>query len=290
MLHFMRRSLMFQLLRVYLLFVVIVLIGGVGVDAVVEQQVRNGVQASDQALAQDIALETSLQLSDAEHSLVALSKLAAQARTPAAMESLFYAFQSTRNDVNYVYWLDPVGDLRVSWPAAGITLGAEFSPPEVVQRVRMAYSPVFEIGVSVEVAFNAGVIIAEPVRDAHNKLLGIVATSLSLDELSEPLGAVVQAQQHQGRQLKISIIDNQGVLIGTPEHKRILQTVLDELPGATQALQGHVVSRLGPWLDGQDWLFSAVPVPDAGWAVVVQRPANEALAVVTQFRLWLFGA
>ncbi len=62
MLPFMRRSLLIQLLSVYLLFVVIVLIGGVGVNAVVEQQLRNDVQASDQALAQEIALETSLQL------------------------------------------------------------------------------------------------------------------------------------------------------------------------------------------------------------------------------------
>ena len=71
--------------------------------------------------------------------------------------------------------------------------------------------------------------------------------------------------------------------------KRILWTVANELPGANQALQGHIASSLGPGPDGQDWLFSAVPVPDAGWAVVVQRPASEALAVVTQFQLWLLA-
>ena len=52
MLHFMRRSLLVQLLSVYLLFVGIVLIGGVGVNAVVEQKLRIDAQASDQALAQ----------------------------------------------------------------------------------------------------------------------------------------------------------------------------------------------------------------------------------------------
>ncbi|HEY6406739.1 MAG TPA: ATP-binding protein, partial [Ktedonobacteraceae bacterium] len=86
------------------------------------------------------------------------------------------------------------------------------------------------------------------------------------------------------------IIDDQGRLIATPDPGRILQTVLDELPGADQALLGHVASRLGPGSDGQDWLFSAVPVPDAGWAVVVQRPAGEALAVVAQFQFWLLIA
>src|SRR5947209_1843217 len=92
MLHFVRRSLLIQLLSVYLLFVVIVLLGGVGVNAVVEQRLRNDVQASDQALAQEIALETSLHLRDSEQSLVALGKLALQASTPDTMRSIFHTY------------------------------------------------------------------------------------------------------------------------------------------------------------------------------------------------------
>jgi hypothetical protein len=85
----------------------------------------------------------------------------------------------------------------------------------------------------------------------------------------------------------ISIIDDGGKLIATPDRKQILFTVLNELLGADQALQGHVASHQGLGPDGRDWLFSAVPVPHVGWAVVVQRPAGEALAVVTQFQFWL---
>ncbi|MFL5658556.1 MAG: GAF domain-containing protein, partial [Ktedonobacteraceae bacterium] len=124
----------------------------------------------------------------------------------------------------------------------------------------------------------------------RGQLVGIVADSLKLTELSIPLGKVVDAQQQQGRRLMISIIDDQGRLIATPDSKRILYSVLDELPGADQALQGHMVSRLGAGPDGQDWLFSAAPVPRAGWAVVVQRPVSEALAVVVQLQLWLLTA
>src|SRR6266849_5709626 len=290
MLHFVRRSLLFQLLSVYLLFVVIVLIGGVGVNAVVEQQLRNDVQASDQALAQEIALETSLQLHGAEDSLVALGKLALQAGTSDAMMNTFHAYQAARSDVDQVFWLDPVGGLRVSWPPNKVRLGAEFAPPGVIQRALTATGPVFEVGIAAETTYNPGLIVAEPVRAPSGTLVGIVAASLSLVELSAPLTTVVQAQQRQGRQLMISIIDDLGKLIATPERQRILQTVLDELPGADQALHGHVSSRLGQGLDGQDWLFSAVPVPDSGWAVVVQRPASEAQAVVAQFHLWLLTA
>ena len=188
MLHFMRRSLLVQLLSVYLLFVVVVLLGGVEVNAVVEQQLRNDAQASDQALAQEIALHTSLQLRGAENALVALGKLAAlQASTPDAMLSTFRAFQAARSDVDQVYWLDPVGVLRAAWPSGKVGLGPEFSPPTVVQRARLAYSPVFEVGIAAQTTFNAGVIVAEPVRASNGTLVGIVAASLSVVELSAPL-------------------------------------------------------------------------------------------------------
>ncbi len=288
---FMRRSLLFQLLSVYLLFVTVVLVAGAGVNAAVEQQLRNDAQASEQALAQEIALETSLQLRGAEDALVALSKLAVQAADkPDKITTIFQAFRSARGDVDHVSWLDSFGALRVSWPQSAFVPGAEFSPPDVIQRARTSSGPVFEVGIAAETTLNAGVIIAQPARAPDGTLVGIVAASLSLVELSVPLKTVVQAQQRQGRQLMISIIDDRGRLVATPNSERILWTVLDELPGTDQALSGHIVSNVSPGPDGQDWLLSAVPVPDAGWAVVVQRPTREALAVVEQFHLWLLIA
>src|SRR5947209_2225227 len=288
MLHFARRSLLVQLLSVYLVFVIVVLIGGVAVNAVVEQQLSTDVQASDEALAQEIALETSLHLRDTEQSLVALGKLALQASTPDAMRSIFRTYHDARSDVDQVSWLDPVGTIQVSWPPGKVNLGAEFSPPGVVQRARTSRGPVFEVGIAEETTFAPDVIIAESVHTPGGKF--IIAASLSLAELSKPVSNVVQAQQRQGRRIMISVIDGQGELIATSDPRRILQTVLDQLPGADQALQGHVVSQVGMGSDGKDWLFSAVAVPDAGWAVVVQRPASEALAVATQFQFWLLAA
>jgi GAF domain-containing protein len=290
--HFMRRSLLVQLLSVYLLFVIVVLLGGLEVNFAVEQRLSADVQASDQALAQELASETSLHLLDAEDALATLGNLAKN-ETPAAMVNIFQAWRSARSDVDQVYWLDSVGDLLVSWPASKIAVGAEFSPPTVVQQALTARGPAFEVGIAAETTSEPGVIIAQSVRSSRGTLVGIIAASFSLAELSVPLSKVIQAQQHLGRRLMISIIDDQGRLIATPQHKRILQTVLDELPGAASALQGQVASRVGPGPDGQDWLFSAVPVPGlpgANWAVVVQRPTSEALAAVTQFHLWLLTA
>src|SRR5260370_20584112 len=128
MLPFMSRSLLVQLLSVYLLFAVVVLLGGVGVNAIVERQLRNDVEASDQALAQEIALQTSLQLRGAENSVDALGKLVLQTDTPDAIANIFQAFQAARSDVDQVYWLDPFGAFIVSWSPCPFGLVAGFSP------------------------------------------------------------------------------------------------------------------------------------------------------------------
>jgi PAS domain S-box-containing protein len=284
--HVVRRSLLVQLLSVYLLFVLVVLIGGLGVNTVVEQRIRSDTLASEQALAQEIALQTHLQLRDDEHVLSSLSHLMAQSSKPNAIGNTFQAIQKTSSDIDQLYWLDPFGYLLVSWPTIPGGIEAEFSPTDIIQQARISDSPVFEVGIAAETTPSAGVIMAQSVH-VGGKLIGIVAANFTLDELSDPLENVVQAQQRQGRQLQISIIDNRGELIASSQQGQVLWTVLDQLPGAEVALQGHITSQVGIGTDGQDWLFSAVPVPTSGWAVVVQKPMSEALAVVTQLHFWL---
>ncbi len=291
MLRFVHRSILIQLLSMYLLFVTLVLIAGASVNTLVEQRLRDDAQASDQALAQEIALETSARLQDAENSLVSLATMAMQTQSPDAMLHLLSMFQAIRSDVDYVSWLDPFGGMLNSWPHAGWNgYGTEFSPTSIIEQARIAKGPVFEVGIAMETNLNAGVIIAEPARTANGTLVGIIVANISIFQLSKPLTTVVQAQQNLHRHLMISIIDKRGELVGTPQHNRILDTVLDELPGAEQALQNHIASQVGRGSNGEDWLYSAVPVPNIGWAVVVQRPVNEALAVVVQFHLWLLIA
>ncbi len=312
MARFARRSLLVQLLGTYVLFVLAVLSASLAVNAVVAQRLQSDVQASDQALAQEVAVQTSLTLRDAESSLVQLSLLPAfHTGQRDAIMSALQAYKSARADVDHVYWLDPLGILLVSvksptGPPEAVLPVTEFSPPEVVQRALIqnpTQGPVIEIGlvrsgtytagVVRPGTYTAGVVIAEPVFDqpirANTKpaLIGIVATSLSLADLSEPLANVIHAQASQGRQLMISVIDDQGELIATPDQSQILYTVLGQLPGADQALQGQTTTRLGAGPGGQDWLFSSVPVSGTGWAVVVQRPTSQALAVVAEFHVWL---
>jgi signal transduction histidine kinase len=298
MLRFIRRSLLIQLVSVYLLFVLVVLIGAVAVNTIIEQHLRDDVQTSDQALAQEIALNTGIQLNDAGFEIVQLGRVLAKAGSPQVIKTLLSNYQVAHSEVGQVYWLDPFGFI-LSCSPCNPNLQAEFSPPDVIQQARSSLhkgAPVFEVGVAQETTINphvlnAGVIIADAVYgDNSNSPVGIVAANVSLENLSVPLEHVVQAQQKQGRRLMISVIDDRGELVATPQHDRILDMVLDELPGAQQALHGRVNSSLGPGQDGNQWLFSSVPVPNFNWAVVVERPASDALSVVDQLHRWLLAA
>jgi PAS domain S-box-containing protein len=287
-----RHSLLTRLLTVYLLFVVVVLLGGVRINTLVEQRLRSDLQATDQALAEEIARETSLQLLGAEQALQSLGRLVleSQSRAPEMLERLFQAWQDARSDVDHVYWLDPFGAVLVAWPAGHFVAGAEFSPPTVVEQALKSSQPAFEVGIvglAPDRLATPGVIVAQAVRSQEH-LRGLIAASFSLAELSLPLVNVVQAQQRQSKHLLIKVIDGDGIVVAASERRCLLETALSELPGATLALhQGQSLSNTGPGPDGQSWLFSFVPVPKVDWAVVVERPAGEALAVVDQFHLWL---
>jgi PAS domain S-box-containing protein len=287
-LHVVRHSLLVPLLGVYLLFVAAVLGAYLEVYSVAQQQVRAEVQTTDLALAQQIALDTDTELRGIEGALVQLSHLAVvrQGHT-GAMASAFQAFKAARPDVDLVYWLDARGTLQVSYPPNLRTLGATYSSQQFFQRARVASGPIVEDGIVDLTTFDAVVTFAVPVRDRAGHLRGILATNLLLDDLSASLQTIIAAQAQQGQHLLISIVDAQGRLIATPQSERILQPVLEQLPGAADALAGHTQTRTGTDPQGQQWLYSAVPVPSAGWAVVVQRPTAEVLAAVTNFRTWI---
>src|SRR5207248_4694592 len=132
----------------------------------------------------------------------------------------FQGFKAARQDVDLVYWLDAQGRLQVSTPADVRTLGQDFSRLPFFQRARAASGPVLEDFVTDFTTWNAAARMAEPVRDHAGHLRGVLAMSLRLDQLSEPLQTIMRAQAQQGQHLLISIVDAQGRLIATPDRER----------------------------------------------------------------------
>jgi PAS domain S-box-containing protein len=283
-----RRSLLVQLLGVYLLFVAAIFAADYKVNAVAQQQVTSQVQTTDLALAQEIARETENKIRGAESTLVRLSHLDAVRRKDLTeMSDAFRSFRAARPDVDLVYWLDAQGILQLSVPSNMRTLGESFAEQPIFTSALRSTHPVLQDGVIDFTTYNAVVTLAVPVRNARGTLLGVLGTNLLLNDLSEPLVSVIGSQARQHQHVLISIVDAQGELIATVERERILQPVLDELPGATDALAGRVATRQGSDAQGQQWLYSSVPIGTVGWAVVVQRSASDALAVITNFRRWI---
>lgn len=286
-----RRSLLMQLLSVYLVFVMIVLVTGIEADKVGQRQLVAEIQATDVALAQEIAFDTDARLTNIESSLVALSQLATvRSGVGDEMFEAFTAFRISRRDVDQVYWLDTTGALRASEPVNLRTLGAGFFSPQVFQSVVAAPGVTVQAGTVDLTTFNADINFAIPVHDATGKLLGVLGAGVLLDDLNAPIESVMNAQAAQHNTLRISMLDQRGDLIASPDRERLLQPGLALLPGAASALQGHTSTQTGDSPNGQVWLYSAAPIRSVNWAVVVQRPASDLSAAVSNFRDWLIVA
>lgn len=283
-----RRSLLIQLLGVYLIFVAAIFAADLKVNSVAQQQVTSQVQTTDLALAQEISHETENKLGGAERTLVRLSQLdAVRRRDLAGMSSAFQSVRAARPDVDRVYWLDANGTLQLSVPSNARTLGESFSQNPIFLHTIRSNHPVLQDGVIDFTTFNAVVSLAISVRSARGSFLGVLGTDIRLDDLSEPLSSVVASQAKQNQHVLISVVDTHGQLIATVERERILQPVVDELPGASDALAGRTATRQGKDAQGQEWLYSSVPIRSVGWAVVVQRSAADALTAITNFRRWI---
>lgn len=293
MVRLVRRSLLLQLLGVYLLFVGIVLASGMEADIAGQQQLKSEIQTTDLALAQEVALETYTRINNVETALVEMSPtVASDVNNGDDMTEAFNAFKIARFDVDGVYWLDASGVLRVSVPANFRTLGEDFSndPNLLFQRAENNNGPVVGDGTVDLTTFHAVVSVAEPVRDNRGQFLGVLVANLQQDSLGTSLRPVIAAQATQGQHLIISILDDRGRLISSPERALILQPIAAQLPGATDALAGHTATNEGAGPNRESWLYSAAPVPALGWAVVVQRPTSDLAAATSNFSIWLLVA
>ncbi len=278
-------SLIRPLLGGYLIFVIMVLGAGMAVTAYVRGRLQAQVQAADLALAQAVALELDNKLQSAQNALEELARLdELREGDQAAIQRVLRAFKAARQDTDSVYWLNAEGLLEVSVPSSPRTAGIDYSGEQVFLSALQSGQPLVAAGVVDLTTFNPVAVLGHPVYTGAGGFRGVVATNVLLDELSAPLRTIVT---EQGRPLHIQVLNADGLLIASDDRARLLQPLLGELPGAAAALAGQPATSLGTRRDGSTWLFSAEPVANMGWAVVVQRHTSDAFAVVSDFSRWL---
>jgi PAS domain S-box-containing protein len=272
------RDLGLQLLTLYLFFVGPVIAAALIFDTLAGSRLEHDVKAADLALARSIALETDAALHNA---LTTVEQLAAapevQSGDLSRLPAIFAAIATARTEVNLVYLLDAQGIMLYHFPEGpGSTVGTDFSFREYFKDALASTGPLMSIG-RISPTTNQPVTTAVmPVRDGRGNFQGVVGTNLALQHLSSTL-AQIASDPASG--LRVSMLDASGQIIADSDTERLLVDARTEFSAeAEAALRGADGSAIGRDGSGREWLRSYVPIPAAGWAVVVQRPTDIAFA------------
>lgn len=273
-----RRDLGLQLLALYLLFVGPVIAAALIFDHFAGARLQRDVKAADLALARSIALETDASLRNALHTVAQLS-LAPEVQSAdlAHLAPLFASIATARGEINLIYLLDENGIMLYHYPEGpGSTVGTDFSFREYFKDALVSREPLMSIGRISPTTEQPVATAVMPVRDAGGAFRGLVATNLALQHLSTTL-AQIAAEPAGG--LHVSILDASGQIVADSDAGRLLSDARTEWPAEVEAvLGGSSSSAVGRDQAGREWLRSYVPIPSAGWGVLVQRPADVAFA------------
>ncbi|MDD3825198.1 MAG: GAF domain-containing protein [Anaerolineae bacterium] len=283
-------NLALQLLALYLLFVAPILIAALFFDALASQRLRADVAAADLRLAQAIALETDALLVKARQAVEAFAhRPEVVAMDLAGMEESFGDATLARQDINLFYRLDARGIMVFHYPTGpGSTVGVDFSYREYFQAAQAGGRPVFSVGRVSPTTQRPVATVVAPVRIAGGRFDGVVAANLELQRLSETLAVLGQDLE---RGVQVTMVDAAGQVVAhSQSQESLLHSVLDTLPGASQALAGQEGSFTGESAGGREWLYSYASIPSAGWGVIVQRPVEIAFATSRAFHRGLLLA
>lgn len=278
-----RRDLGLQLLAFYLLFVGPVVLATLVFDRLSAQRLQADVKAADLSLSRAIAQESNTVMDGA---LQAVRQLGAYPEVitadPAGMEPLFRTLLSARPDINLIYRLDAQGIMVYHYPTGpGSTVGWDFSGRGYFQRALTTRNPLLSTGRISPTTEQPVATAVMPLWSDDGRFLGVVATNIKLQFLSHTLASI--ASEHRPDEgFQVAIIDSAGQVIAHPNPPALLAESSRKPAQVTQAvLNGQSGNLIMPDSSGKQMLFSYVPIPSAGWGVIVDRPTAAAFATVS---------
>ncbi|HEY70974.1 MAG TPA: GAF domain-containing protein [Anaerolineae bacterium] len=273
------------MLMLYLLFVGVVIIAALVFAATAAQRLQTDVEDADFGLAQAIALETDAALHNAILTVEQLAQHPAVINVdPEGMEDLFGDIAMARSEINLIYRLGADGLMLFHHPIGpGSTIGVDFSFREYFADALQVDHAVISKGRISPTTNQAVVTTVMPIRDQDFNFLGVVATNIRLTTLSETLGAI--ADEHRSAdEFRVLISDATGQVIAAQDPSYLLTHLDDTLPGLSDdALAGERGTQVIADQEGEEWLVSFIPIPSAGWSVVVTRPTSSAFGTMQSF-------
>lgn len=275
-----RRDLGLQLLALYILFVGPVLLAALLFDRTASQRMEADVKDADLALARAIAQETHTSLNYALEAVGQLSTFPGVIEMDLpGMESLFKTVMAARPDVNLVYRLDAKGIMIFHYPIGpGTTVGTDFSFRDYYQRAQTTRGPFLSEGRVSPTTEQPVATAIMPIWNARNQFDGLVATNIKLASLSNTLTSIT-AGHLTGEAFSVVILDHTGRVIAHPDPEYPLSQTEFPLADIKNAvLSNQTGTLILPDTDGALTLYSYVPIPSAGWGVIVSRPTAAAFA------------
>jgi PAS domain S-box-containing protein len=275
-----RRDLGFQLLALYLLFVGPVVLASLVFDHLAAQRLEADVKATDLGLARAIAQETNTAMDSSMEAVRQLAKNPAViAADPEGMQELFQFLLGVRSDINLIYRLSNDGRMLYHYPTGpGSTVGWDFSFRDYYKLARDTHHALMSKGRISPTTQQPVATAVMPLWADNGDFLGVVATNIKLQSLSHTLASIV-AEHHSEDTFEVVIIDSAGQIIAHPSPPLLLNDEAKKPELLTQTvLTGQSGNMILDDSQGEQTLYSYVPIPSAGWGVIVSRPTASAFA------------
>lgn len=288
-----RQKISLQLLSLYLIFVIPVLLGGVGLYIYQQHVLTQDAFQADLGLSQAVALEVDADLRaatevDSELSATNAAKnLNAEQLTP-----VLASFAHTYQDADLYIVCKPSGQIITTYPFSLSGPDQSFGDIDYVHTVLKSNSPVISQGRISTITDSYIVSIGSRIIDDKGRVVGVVILNLSLEKLTSRLNTVHQ-RLSPSSDIGLWVVDQKGQTIATTKGIFAFLDLPEDYAGLIRAAHNALQGKAGNFIThGQlrNWLYSYVPVPEEGWAIVVQRPTDTTFATLTDFQHGLMAA
>jgi len=288
-----RQKISLQLLGLYLLFVIPVLLGSVGLYVFQQNVLTQNAFQADLGLAQAVALEVGTNLRAAAEIDSELST--AQAARDLDLKQLASVFANASNahpDINLYFVCNPSGNMIINYPFSPSTIGQNFSSSDYFQEALKSDAPFISSGSISAITDSYVVSVAARITNDKGRVVGVMVINLSLDRLTSRLNTVHQ-RLSPSSEVGLWVIDHMGQTIATTKGIFAFLDLPEDYDGLILAAHDALQGKAGNFIThGQtrDWLYSYIPIPEEGWAIVVQRPTDITFAALTDFQHGLIAA
>ncbi|MBD7912124.1 methyl-accepting chemotaxis protein [Clostridium cibarium] len=128
------------------------------------------------------------------------------------------------------------------------------------------------------------VVIAVPVFNSENNLVGVLCGTLKLDSIEEMRQNILL-----GKTGYAFVTDTKGQILAHPDENMVKErTNLSDIPVVQSALAGESGAKTYEY-DNVETFGSYTSIPSTHWAVVVRQTRDEALSSVTQTKMKMIG-